>query len=80
MRVDDIRTAKQLPDGYRTDGLYLPKNKSISEMTHEEAVRGLCHRAGGDPRACITCPAPCGIGRRLVELMEAKEAANAPQD
>lgn len=80
MRVDDIMTAKQLPAGFVTSDVYLPKDKHISDLTFDEAKRGLCHKAGGDPHACAACPAPCGIGKRLVELMDAKEGEHAPQD
>ena len=58
----------------RTDGMYLPKGKRLSSMTLEEASRGLCPRSGGDSRVCReNCPAPCGIGRWVLFLEQAKQ-------
>lgn len=68
IRIGDIHAAQQLPSDWRTDELYLPTNKTIGEMTQNELRRGMCYKSGGSTDVCHRCPAPCSIGRRLVEM------------
>lgn len=75
MRADDISTAKQVPVDHRTWEMYLPFRTPVSEMSLAQAKRGLCHKSGGDPHVCESCPAPCIIGKRVLELMGGAEDA-----
>lgn len=68
IRIGDVHAETQLPVDYRTEELYLPMRKGIERMTPEELRRGLCYKSGGKLETCRKCPAPCTIGRRLLEL------------
>lgn len=61
-----------MPDYVRTPSLYLPMGKWAHEMTYNELLRGLCHRAQGGKGVdeCYTCAAPCTIGKMLLKRKE----------
>jgi hypothetical protein len=50
---------------FRTDSMYIPKDKQLADMDPVWLRNNLCHAAQGDIGKCSTCPAPCMIGKAL---------------
>lgn len=65
---DTVEIRKPLPWWVRTPALYMPNLRPASEMTLEQARRGLCAKSRGKIDVCRKCPAPCGMGKRCMEL------------
>ena len=69
---------KPLPDWVKTPELYMPKRTPASEMSLAMAKRGLCAKSAGNLEVCRSCPAPCPMGKRSIELTDHPELAPQP--
>lgn len=66
MRRHDI-VIDYTPVDVQSEGLYLPKKKTVQVMTLAELVRGMCPKSGHDLSVCRDhCKAPCRYGNELL--------------
>lgn len=69
------RSMKQcdLNTSMKTDGMYVPKDKTFEDMPADFLRRNLCHKAQGDLCICVGCEHPCAVGKILRRAVKADE-------